>query len=126
MANLLLLAFALLSVAGGYAAVILTYLVLTFGLTSMSPGFVMQRGQFSNAYVFLHPVLWLGSGIFGGYVTASIATWQPYIMLGLLSLIVARVIFRNGHALNARHGGRSRAMMAFMAVIGIFVGGYLQ
>lgn len=102
------------SVLCGYLAVVLSYLILTMLMTRMMPRFVMQKGIFTSGYLVMHFLLWAACGLIGGFIATLLPSHFPYIVSGVLGLLVTALIITKQGQL-----GRFRIVQALLALAGI-------
>ena len=106
----------------GYATTVILSMAAAFGITSLSPGFVVKEYRIRRRYKFLQDMIWLPCAIAGGFVASRVASHVNQYLTGaaLIAALVA-VLWMNTWEMRQRGIAHQLAMTA-MSIAGVVIG----
>ena len=111
-----------LSVLVGYLMTVLCALVMTIGIASASPKFVMSDYRVRTSYKLVHELMWLLCVIAGAYATAKIGMGVQTMEQKLaLCAVLIFMLWRNTWEARQR-GTAHQILISVLTVVGVWGG----
>ena len=111
-----------LSVLAGYVVAVFCALVMTMGIASAAPRFVLADHRITNSYKLLHELLWLVCVAIGAYVTAKVGMGVQVSKQELaLSAVLIFMLWRNTWEARQR-GTAHQILMSLLTLVGVWLG----
>jgi hypothetical protein len=118
--------FVTISLVPGYAAAVVLFMGVVFGVTSLKPGFVAKDFRIRKRYKVVEIVVWPLCSAVAGYLTAAIAGVSfAWIAVPVLAVTMIVVLWMNTWEMRQR-GFIPQTLMSIGSIAGVAAGYFLR